>query len=347
MRPGSRSLTLRLALLAGALVVVLIVAELLLRLLGSGAQDADAWRIGGFHRPDSELIYSMKPNTSASWATGEFVEEVVTNSLGLRGDEIPAKPEGVRRILVLGDSMTFGHGVSADATYAKQLEGLYREQGKAIEVVNAGVKGYGNDQSVKFFETRLRGLDPDLVILAYYKNDLDDSLYRPLYALEDDQLAELDAARHPLYRYARIKQSLPAPLRELRLAQVATESLAQIGADEPEIPSDPEEQVKWASRKLELQLARLEALGAEDGFRVALLGLPYTGNSTDEYRWVRQTPRGGVALIDISRDPNWRAPRAGLFFESDPHLTPAGHLRVAKKLHRAIERRPERLLPDA
>ena len=43
----------------------------------------------------------------------ERIVHITTNSLGLRGPELAAKPAGVRRVLALGDSFTFGHAVEA------------------------------------------------------------------------------------------------------------------------------------------------------------------------------------------------------------------------------------------
>jgi len=347
MRSATTSSMLRLGTLAGSLLAVVVAAELALRAAGAGEQNADAWRVAGFHRPDPELIYSMRPNARSYWATDEFVEEVETNSLGLRGGEIPAKADGAKRILILGDSMTFGHGVSEDDSYPARLEAMLRERNLRVDVVNAGVKGYGNDQAVKLFADRLRGLDPDLVILAYYTNDLEDSVLRPLYRVENGTLVELDATRHPLYRYAQIKQALPPRLRRLRLAQVLTEALASITSDPPRIPTRPEEILREARRKLHHELDLLLELGRQDGFRVALVALPYTGDPPNRYAWLQQLRRSGLAIIDTSRDPAWRSPDERLFFEHDPHLTPKGHRRLATALVRAIEERRAQLLPDA
>ncbi len=55
--------------------------------------------------------------------TVEFDHYVSTNSLGIRGKEISLeKPQDTYRILLLGDSMTFGWGVNEGETFAKILE---------------------------------------------------------------------------------------------------------------------------------------------------------------------------------------------------------------------------------
>ena len=67
------------------------------------------------------------------------------NSLGFRGREYPsAKGSGVRRILVLGDSVTFGLFVKEEKLFTNVLEKLLNEGEGAFEyeVLNSGVSGY-------------------------------------------------------------------------------------------------------------------------------------------------------------------------------------------------------------
>jgi lysophospholipase L1-like esterase len=67
------------------------------------------------------------------------------NSLGLRDREVRfEKAPGTLRLLVLGDSFTFGQGVRNAATFARRLErGLNGAPGLSapVEVLNAGLRG--------------------------------------------------------------------------------------------------------------------------------------------------------------------------------------------------------------
>ena len=114
---------------------------------------------------DPNLGFVHEPNTSA------FVMgvDVRINSQGLRDREYSlAKPAGVYRILMLGDSTTLGWGVKAEETASKILE---RELGPRFEVINAGVGNYGTVQEFTYYKTRGRLFRPDLVILQYFIND--------------------------------------------------------------------------------------------------------------------------------------------------------------------------------
>jgi lysophospholipase L1-like esterase len=97
---------------------------------------------------------------------------VRTNSLGLRDREFPSgKRDGVRRVLVLGDSMTLGWGTREAETYPKVLEQLLNRDATPYEVINSGVGNYNSSQEVAYFRERGRLLQPDEVILGFYIND--------------------------------------------------------------------------------------------------------------------------------------------------------------------------------
>ena len=124
---------------------------------------SENWDIGHEHVPGGEAFLMGVP--------------VVINSLGLREREYsPDKDRDVYRILVLGDSMTFGWGARAEDTYAKRLERMlngtnaYPDR-RRFEVINAGVGNYNTAQEVAYFKSRGIQLDPDMVILGFYLND--------------------------------------------------------------------------------------------------------------------------------------------------------------------------------
>ncbi len=101
---------------------------------------------------------------------------VSINSHGLRDREYSeTKPPGVYRIMMLGDSTTFGWGVKEEDTAAKFLERKLNANLPAgydkVEVLNTGVGNYDTVQEVTYYETRGRAFHPDLVILVFFIND--------------------------------------------------------------------------------------------------------------------------------------------------------------------------------
>lgn len=105
--------------------------------------------------------------------------KVSINSLGLRDYEYPIQKDSQAfRILVLGDSMTFGWGTALEETYPKVLERMLNENPPApfqrYEVINAGVGNYNTVQEVAYFKERGLLLNPDMVLLGFYINDAEE-----------------------------------------------------------------------------------------------------------------------------------------------------------------------------
>ena len=118
--------------------------------------------------------YSVKAPESVSRHT------IKVNSLGLRNGEIELEPrEGIRRILVLGDSFTYGVIAGEDEVFTSVLERKLNagSSPEAYEVLNAGVPGYGTAQQMLWLE-RLHnaGLRADTYLLCMYTNDILDNL---------------------------------------------------------------------------------------------------------------------------------------------------------------------------
>jgi hypothetical protein len=120
------------------------------------------------------LGWRNPPNTRTVVVKREYRTTVSINSKGLRNREIDyARRAGVHRVLVLGDSFAWGSGVEDDETFSAVLESLY--DGK-LEVINAGVSGYGTDQEYLYYTTEGYRYDPDIVVLAFYANDIENNL---------------------------------------------------------------------------------------------------------------------------------------------------------------------------
>lgn len=99
---------------------------------------------------------------------------VRTNSRGFRGEEIPAdKEEGEIRILVLGDSITWGDYLAEEDVYVtrlgKELSHLAPET--RWRSINAGVGDIGITEEIDILTEQGLAVEPDLVILAFYLND--------------------------------------------------------------------------------------------------------------------------------------------------------------------------------
>jgi lysophospholipase L1-like esterase len=78
------------------------------------------------------------------------------------------------RIMVVGDSFTYGEGIDARWTYSAQLErALGREFD--VEVLNLGVLGYASADVTQVTQRLLPQLEPDLVVYGVCLNDFLDA----------------------------------------------------------------------------------------------------------------------------------------------------------------------------
>ena len=99
--------------------------------------------------------------------------EIRTNSLGFRHRELGPKLPGETRVLVLGDSITFGDFVPQDQTYPAVMEQSLRQMfpKRPLEVINAGIGGVDlQNEFALLMETGL-SVKPDIVLVGLYLND--------------------------------------------------------------------------------------------------------------------------------------------------------------------------------
>lgn len=142
-----------------------------------------------FFEADAVMGHFHRPGKGGWQHTSEYDTYIAINAQGLRDDEYPyAKPAGVFRILILGDSFVEGFQVAQDATFEARLEQQLNAAGTAppIEVINGGVSRYGTDNALLFLENEGLRYAPDLVIYAFYPNDVTDNIEKTLFELGDD-----------------------------------------------------------------------------------------------------------------------------------------------------------------
>lgn len=168
MSASRPSLRARFALVAVSALVALLLAEGVLRLAGAGAPGRGSrWFAGGNHprslvEEDPECGYALRPGFAGLEIStfGEFEVPVAIDERGLR--EHPHSAPAAPSILALGDSMTFGEGVTAEQAYPAVLE---TETGR--RVYNGGVPGYRTEQMACRLRRLLPVLRPELVLVTF------------------------------------------------------------------------------------------------------------------------------------------------------------------------------------
>lgn len=171
----------RAALAACATLLCLLAAELFLRLAAPESVFVlDDTYLHGL-RPNSEQVFKHADSNGGS----EVPERI--NGRGFRGAEFTSERAKAKRVMVYGDSFVEAPFTTFERTLPKRLEQLLNERrGEAVEVVNAGVRGYGPDQISLRLDAELDEFRPDLVVVAVYSgNDFGDLIRNKIYTLDE------------------------------------------------------------------------------------------------------------------------------------------------------------------
>jgi hypothetical protein len=197
--PSAPSRRARLALAAASTLAALAIGEAALRLAGVSNPN--------FYQPDPVRGWALAPGAEGWWLA-EGRAYVRINRDGERDvDHAVAKPAGVLRVAVLGDSCTEALQVPVEQTFWKLLEpalarcpalasrlagsggsggpGPERAPGgpgraRRVEVLNFGVAGYGTAQELLTLRAKVWKYAPDVVVLAFYAGNDVRNNYRRL-----------------------------------------------------------------------------------------------------------------------------------------------------------------------
>jgi lysophospholipase L1-like esterase len=112
---------------------------------------------------------------NTSWFARRWrAREVRSNTLGFREDESAlARKSGLPRLVVVGDSFTWGQGVAAEARFTERLEHALRQSGHEIEVLNFGRPGTNTVDQIEVLEAVVLPLQPDWLLLQWFVNDVE------------------------------------------------------------------------------------------------------------------------------------------------------------------------------
>ena len=130
--------------------------------------------IVNIYEKDPILKYKYMPKKTATQRTREFDISIRTNSNGFRDREYDLRENGsFLRIMVIGHSMSVGHGVNQEQTYSELLEKkinqAYNGTNKTnFQVINTSVGGYHTYQYLKSIEIWKDTIKPDIVIVGFY-----------------------------------------------------------------------------------------------------------------------------------------------------------------------------------
>ena len=117
-------------------------------------------------------FHRLKPNSELQDVETDWNVVYKTNSLGFRDEEHPVeKTKGLTRIVVLGDSFTFGQGCERGQIFPDVLQSRLKAQGYQAEVLNISDIGIGPEAYFVLFKDVVRRYQPDVVVINVFGND--------------------------------------------------------------------------------------------------------------------------------------------------------------------------------
>jgi len=209
-------------LVVAAILVAAVFGELAVRVIyGPKFRPRPVFGVG-----DKHLGWRPAPNLDDTFYGPDFSMQIRTDADGYRLGELGNVDYGGNIMVLLGDSYSFGWGLSTNDTFASRLDALIHTSSGA-RLVNLGVGGYGVLQSVDRFEMFLEA-HPDarvrVVVVQHCINDGVDN-YRSLgYHTGDWEVEAVERPRSPLHivnmvRYARLvaeaKKMTPSTAKKL------------------------------------------------------------------------------------------------------------------------------------
>ncbi|HJO37058.1 MAG TPA: hypothetical protein QF650_00450 [Vicinamibacterales bacterium] len=190
---------------------------------------------------NKEYLVSLRPDVSKTYVRLQEngCDEIQwrTNADGFRGAELRRNPG--TRIIVYGDSNTQARFSHLEKTYVVRLAEHLTALGiDDVETINAGIIGFGPDQSLLRMQLKASSYQPDIVIFSIFAdNDFGDIIRNRLFELDErGDLRETTFQRMPEEpRFAGYFSSLLTVRAILRLARSVRTSDPGARTEDPQL----------------------------------------------------------------------------------------------------------------
>jgi lysophospholipase L1-like esterase len=328
-------------------VVALAIVEAALRVFPP-KRTAEYLRSIHLVRRDRAWLFGLRPGASVRLPPAGAIEYAV-NADGFRDRQYARhKPAGTFRIVVLGDSIAFGHRVNLEEIFAKVLEQRLAAAvpPPAFEVLDLGVSGYNPYNEAAVFADVGVGYEPDLVLVQFCVNDLNDpTLHFDAGTLS--QVGVIPAAAFPDPVHRRLGTRLPTlalrSCRLLRSCELVQDAFPLLFVPDAEAvraayePRDDPSAVELAW--LRDRYGEIARTAASVQARFAVVVFPHKRQLQEEASSLLQT-----RLVTLGREAGWptidllpafrRAARGSPepLFMDQWHPTPAGHRVAAEEI---------------
>lgn len=118
------------------------------------------------------LLWEYRPHGHYAGELGE----ITVNGYGFRDRDFATteKPDGVRRVAFVGDSVTLGILVAPESTFVHRFEvEAHVGSSDRLQALNFGVDGYDARQIAELLRSKVLAFQPDCVVYVMCLNDFD------------------------------------------------------------------------------------------------------------------------------------------------------------------------------
>lgn len=238
-----------------------------------------------------------------------------TNVDGMRDITRPVETrDDLTRIIILGDSVAYGHGVEAVQAFPQILERSMRASGRSVDVFNVALPGWSTRQERIAYERIGRKYKPTEVILAVCLNDLAE--------------LQINLTKPPGFLLTLFKHS-----SAVRMALGA--SRREIGAVEELFTAPDADRVNNAFRLFFEEVRALRAAVTADGATFHIVVFPFrfqveppAPSPSVQRRLADFAAAQGIPFLDLLPALEKFDAPAGLFLDYD-HFNQIGHRQIA------------------
>ena len=159
-------------------VFCMLSAEIILRLIyHEETINGSYWGRGAFEFLELTGYRHTPGFKGRAYRRGVFDSYVEISEIGLRQKNFELQKLFLTRVLILGDSFTFGLGIREESTFASLIQESLNPVGTGV--INGGQAGYSIAQEVKWGILLAQKISPQIIILfAFLFNDIKDDYHQ-------------------------------------------------------------------------------------------------------------------------------------------------------------------------
>ena len=276
-------------------IVAATMGELTIRLFFFQTE-AERWYLS-----DPRYGHRLKPDfyQRFEYPSAGVAVDVRTNSIGLRDREYDFDHFEGLRVLLIGDSFTFGEGLDVSKIFDTKLEERFVRDNVSAIVINAGVGGWGTAQATLFAADHFELFKPDVIVLTFCGNDPDDD--------EEFFVGERDDASGRIWFPGKIflrnhSHLYPFVRRTLERIQ-HTRNQRRKRAENPDIAVDPQSstaitEAQWISSLKRIRDFRDEFIAFQPG-GLLLVQSTYPWNESIRKHLGTLSDGAGLQFVDV------------------------------------------------